>query len=123
DCPSDWSSYDLYCYKVFQQRMNWEDAEKFCRQQHTGSHLLSFHSSEEVDFVVSKTLPILKADFVWIGLTDVWSACRLQWSDGTELKYNAWTAESECIASKTTDNQWWTRSCSRTYPFVCKLEV
>nr|D1MGU1.1 RecName: Full=Snaclec jerdonibitin subunit beta; AltName: Full=TJ-GPIb-bp subunit beta; Flags: Precursor [Protobothrops jerdonii]ACZ34294.1 TJ-GPIb-bp beta chain [Protobothrops jerdonii] len=123
DCPSDWSSYEGHCYRVFQQQMNWADAEKFCTQQRKESHLVSFESSEEVDFVVSKTFPILKENFVWIGLSNVWNGCRLQWSDGTELKYNAWSAESECIASKTTDNQWWSMDCSKTYPFVCKLIV
>nr|Q71RQ9.1 RecName: Full=Snaclec stejaggregin-B subunit beta-1; Flags: Precursor [Trimeresurus stejnegeri]AAQ15158.1 stejaggregin-B beta chain-1 [Trimeresurus stejnegeri] len=123
DCPSDWSSYDLYCYRVFQEKKNWEDAEKFCRQQHTDSHLVSFDSSEEADFVASKTFPVLNYDLVWIGLGSVWNACKLQWSDGTELKYNAWSAESECITSKSIDNQWFTRSCSQTYPFVCKFQA
>nr|Q71RQ0.1 RecName: Full=Snaclec stejaggregin-A subunit beta-1; Flags: Precursor [Trimeresurus stejnegeri]AAQ15167.1 stejaggregin-A beta chain-1 [Trimeresurus stejnegeri] len=122
-CPLGWSSYDEHCYKVFNQRKTWDDAEKFCTQQHKGSHLLSFHSSEEVDFVVSKTYPILKEDFVWIGLSDVWSECTKEWSDGTKLDYKAWSGESECIASKTTDNQWWSRSCNTTYYVVCKFQA
>nr|Q5FZI5.1 RecName: Full=Snaclec trimecetin subunit beta; Flags: Precursor [Protobothrops mucrosquamatus]AAW69916.1 trimecetin beta-chain precursor [Protobothrops mucrosquamatus] len=121
DCPSDWSSFRRYCYQVFQQKMNWEDAEKFCTQQHRGSHLVSFHSSEEVDFVVSKTLPILKANFVWMGLSNVWNECAKEWSDGTKLDYKAWSGQSDCITSKTTDNQWLSMDCSSKRYVVCKF--
>uniref|UniRef100_A0A194AQQ0 C-type lectin 1a n=1 Tax=Agkistrodon piscivorus TaxID=8715 RepID=A0A194AQQ0_9SAUR len=122
-CPLGWSSYEGHCYKVFQKEMTWADAEKFCTQQHTGSHLVSFHSSEEVDFVVSKTYPILGADFIWIGLSNVWNQCRLEWSNGAKLDYNAWSEESECIASKTVGNQWWSRSCNMTRNVACKFQA
>uniref|UniRef100_A0A194AS24 C-type lectin 14b n=1 Tax=Sistrurus miliarius barbouri TaxID=8759 RepID=A0A194AS24_SISMB len=123
DCPSDWSSYEGHCYRVFQQRMNWEDAEKFCAQQRKESHLVSFRSSEEVDFLVSITYPILKAHLVWIGMSNVWNECRLEWTDGTKVDYKEWSEEPECIISKTTDNQWLSTPCSRTYSFVCKFQA
>uniref|UniRef100_A0A194ATL6 C-type lectin 5 n=1 Tax=Sistrurus tergeminus TaxID=8757 RepID=A0A194ATL6_SISTE len=123
DCPSDWSSYEGHCYRVFQQEMTWEAAEQSCAQQRKESHLVSFHSSEEVDFLVSITYPILKADLVWIGLSNVWNECRLEWTDGTKVDYKEWSEEPECIVSKTTDNQWISRPCSRTYSFVCKFQA
>uniref|UniRef100_T1DMN7 Lectin_beta-CohPH-4 n=1 Tax=Crotalus helleri TaxID=8741 RepID=T1DMN7_CROHE len=123
DCPSDWSSYEGHCYRVFQREMTWEAAEQFCAQQRKESHLVSFHSSEEVDFLVSITYPILKADLVWIGLSNVWNECRLEWTDGTKVDYKEWTEEPECVVSKTTDNQWISRPCSRTYSFVCKFQA
>ncbi|XP_015671561.1 snaclec trimecetin subunit beta-like [Protobothrops mucrosquamatus] len=111
DCPSDWSSYAGHCYKPFNEAKNWADAEKFCTQQHRGSHLVSFHSSEEVDFVVSKTSPILKHDFVWMGLSNVWNECAKEWSDGTKLDYKAWSGQSDCITSKTSKSMWWCTWC------------
>nr|AIC75911.1 C-type lectin beta [Gloydius intermedius] len=123
DCPSDWSSYEGHCYRVFQKEMTWEEAEKFCTQQHKESHLVSFHSSEEVDFVVSMAWPILKYDFVWIGLNNIWHECMVEWIDGTRLSHNAWITESECIAAKTADNQWLSRPCSRAYNVVCKFQA
>uniref|UniRef100_A0A194ARP7 C-type lectin 6 n=1 Tax=Sistrurus tergeminus TaxID=8757 RepID=A0A194ARP7_SISTE len=122
-CPLGWSSYEGHCYRVFQQRRTWDDAEKFCREQHKGSHLVSFRSSEEVDFLVSITYPILTASLVWTGLSNVWNECRLEWTDGTKVDYKAWSEEPECIVSKTTDNQGLSRSCNSTYSFVCKFQA
>nr|AAQ11362.1 convulxin subunit b [Crotalus durissus terrificus] len=122
-CPSHWSSYDRYCYKVFKQEMTWADAEKFCTQQHTGSHLVSFHSTEEVDFVVKMTHQSLKSTFFWIGANNIWNKCNWQWSDGTKPEYEEWHEEFECLISRTFDNQWLSAPCSDTYSFVCKFEV
>uniref|UniRef100_A0A194APV3 C-type lectin 17 n=1 Tax=Sistrurus tergeminus TaxID=8757 RepID=A0A194APV3_SISTE len=123
NCPSGWFAYDQYCYRVIERLKTWDDAEKFCTQLHTGSHLASFHSSEEVDFVISMTAPMLKLDLVWIGLSNVWNECKLEWTDGTKVDYKALSAEPECIVSKTIDNQWISRPCSRTYSFVCKFQA
>uniref|UniRef100_A0A1L8D661 BATXCTL12 n=1 Tax=Bothrops atrox TaxID=8725 RepID=A0A1L8D661_BOTAT len=127
DCPSGWSSYEGSCYKVFKERMNWEDAEKFCTQQQTGGHLVSFQSREEADFVVSLTSPILRDSFVWTGLGDVWKGCSFEWSDGTDLSYKDnyqfVVTEYECVASKTTENQWWSRDCTKLAYVVCKIQA
>nr|AEJ31973.1 C-type lectin 7 [Crotalus adamanteus] len=122
-CPLGWSSYEGHCYRVFQQKMTWEDAEQFCAEQHKGSHLVSFHSSEEVDFVISMTWPMLRYDFVWIGLSNIWNECRLEWTDGAKVDYKAWSRELECIVSKTTDNQWLSMHCSKTHNLVCKFQA
>nr|P0DM39.1 RecName: Full=Snaclec alboaggregin-D subunit beta; Flags: Precursor [Trimeresurus albolabris] len=122
-CPLDWSSYDLYCYKVFKQQMNWTDAEQFCTQQHTGSHLVSFHSTEEVDFVVQMSYKSLDTTFFWIGVNNIWNGCNWQWSDGTGLDYKEWREQFECLVAKTFDNQWWSMDCNSTYSFVCKFQA
>uniref|UniRef100_A0A6B2F273 C-type lectin domain-containing protein n=1 Tax=Bothriechis nigroviridis TaxID=88079 RepID=A0A6B2F273_BOTNI len=119
DCPPDWSSYEGHCYRVFEEQMNWEDAEKFCTEQHKGSNLVSFRSSEELDFVVS----IFKFDLFWMGLRDIWNKHRFQWSDGTKVNYKAWSAESECIVCRATDNQWLSKDCSSTFNVVCKFQA
>nr|UMW88260.1 C-type lectin [Vipera transcaucasiana] len=123
DCLPGWSFYEGHCYRVFMKDMNWADAEKFCRKQVSGGHLVSFHSSEEVDFMISLAYPLLIADLVWIGLSDFWKECNWEWSDGVQLDYKAWSDEPNCFTAKTTDNQWIRRDCSRTYNFVCKSRV
>nr|B5U6Y6.1 RecName: Full=Snaclec CTL-Eoc124; AltName: Full=C-type lectin-like CTL-Eoc124; Flags: Precursor [Echis ocellatus]CAQ72892.1 C-type lectin [Echis ocellatus] len=123
DCLPDWSPYQGHCYRVFNQKMTWADAEKFCTEQANGGHLASFHSSKEVDFMVSLAFPMLKVDFVWIGMSDFWRDCEWKWSDGAKLDYKAWNNELNCFVSKTTDNQWLRWDCSRTNNVACKYPL
>nr|Q8JIW1.2 RecName: Full=Snaclec agkisacutacin subunit B; Short=Agk-B; Flags: Precursor [Deinagkistrodon acutus]AAF26287.1 agkisacutacin B chain [Deinagkistrodon acutus] len=123
DCPSDWSSYEGHCYKPFDEPKTWADAEKFCTQQHKGSHLASFHSSEEADFVVTLTTPSLKTDLVWIGLKNIWNGCYWKWSDGTKLDYKDWREQFECLVSRTVNNEWLSMDCGTTCSFVCKFQA
>uniref|UniRef100_A0A1L8D6G9 BATXCTL18 n=1 Tax=Bothrops atrox TaxID=8725 RepID=A0A1L8D6G9_BOTAT len=123
DCPPGWSYYEGSCYKVFQERMNWADAERWCTLQQIHSHLVSFHSSEEVDFVVKLAFPILKYELVWTGLSNIWKECNWRWSDGARLDYKAWGSGSQCVASKSTDNQWWSRDCKEKLYFICEFET
>nr|UMK70502.1 C-type lectin 4 [Tropidolaemus subannulatus]UMK70503.1 C-type lectin 5 [Tropidolaemus subannulatus] len=122
-CPMRWSSYEGHCYQVFKQEMNWTAAEKFCTQQHKGSHLVSVHNTEEADFVVKMTHSSLGATFVWIGVNNIWNGCHWKWSDGTALDYKEWREQFECLASRTFDNQWLSMDCSSTSPFVCKFQA
>nr|C0HKZ7.1 RecName: Full=Snaclec macrovipecetin subunit beta [Macrovipera lebetina] len=123
DCLPGWSFYEGHCYKVFDVKKTWEDAEKFCTEQMSGGHLVSFHSSEEVDFMIKLASPILKFDLVWIGLSNFWRDCHWGWSDGVKLDYKAWSDKPNCYVAKTVDPQWLHRDCSRTYKFVCKSRV
>uniref|UniRef100_Q6X5S6 Snaclec 8 n=1 Tax=Echis carinatus sochureki TaxID=124223 RepID=SL8_ECHCS len=102
-CPLGWSGYDQNCYKAFEELMNWADAEKFCTQQHKGSHLVSLHNIAEADFVVKKIVSVLKDGVIWMGLNDVWNECNWGWTDGAQLDYKAWNVESNCFIFKTAD--------------------
>nr|P0DJC9.1 RecName: Full=Snaclec aspercetin subunit beta [Bothrops asper] len=51
DCPSDWSSYEGHCYRVFKPPKDWADAERFCSQQAKGGHLVSIERFGREDFV------------------------------------------------------------------------
>ncbi|KAK9400325.1 VENOM COMPONENT: C-type lectin-snaclec-subunit-beta 3 like [Crotalus adamanteus] len=73
DCPPGWSSYEGHCYKPFNEAKNWADAENFCTQQHTGGHLVSFHSTEETDFVGKLAFQTFGQSIFWIGLSNVWN--------------------------------------------------
>uniref|UniRef100_A0A1L8D6C9 BATXCTL21 n=1 Tax=Bothrops atrox TaxID=8725 RepID=A0A1L8D6C9_BOTAT len=128
DCPSDWSSYEGSCYKLFRQELKWADAERLCTLQHTRSHLVSFHSSEEVNFVASIIYPSLRASFVWMGLSDVWNECNWRWSDGAKLDYKAWGEVSECVGFRTNFNQgyiteWLSTSCFLSNYVLCEFEA
>nr|Q4PRC8.1 RecName: Full=Snaclec 5; AltName: Full=C-type lectin-like 5; Flags: Precursor [Daboia siamensis]AAY63874.1 C-type lectin-like protein subunit 5 [Daboia siamensis] len=123
DCLSDWSFYEGYCYKVFNEKKTWEDAEKFCTEQHKGSHLLSLHNIAEADFVLKKTLAMLKDGVIWMGLNDVWNECNWGWTDGAKLDYKAWNEGTNCFVFKIAKNHWSHMDCSSTHNFVCKFRV
>uniref|UniRef100_A0A194AS97 C-type lectin 10b n=1 Tax=Sistrurus miliarius barbouri TaxID=8759 RepID=A0A194AS97_SISMB len=125
DCPSDWSSYDQHCYKVFSELKTWDDAESFCYTQHRDSRLASIHSSEEEAFVGKLASQTLKFTSMWIGLKDLWKECKWQWSDDTKLDYKAWTRRPYCtvMVVKTDRIFWFNRGCEKTVSFVCKFQA
>nr|2VRP_B Chain B, AGGRETIN BETA CHAIN [Calloselasma rhodostoma] len=123
DCPSGWSSYEGHCYKPFNEPKNWADAERFCKLQPKHSHLVSFQSAEEADFVVKLTRPRLKANLVWMGLSNIWHGCNWQWSDGARLNYKDWQEQSECLAFRGVHTEWLNMDCSSTCSFVCKFKA
>nr|Q9YGN4.1 RecName: Full=Snaclec salmorin subunit B; Flags: Precursor [Gloydius brevicaudus]AAD18056.1 fibrinogen clotting inhibitor B chain [Gloydius brevicaudus] len=122
DCPSGWSSYEGHCYKLFNQQSQWAHAEKFCTLQHTGGHLVSFHSTEEADFVVKLAFQNFGHGIFWMGLSNVWNQCSWQWSNAAKLKYEAW-AEIYCVYFKSTNNKWRSRACRMEAYFVCEFQA
>nr|B4XT02.1 RecName: Full=Snaclec B3/B5; AltName: Full=C-type lectin B3/B5; Flags: Precursor [Macrovipera lebetina]ABW82674.1 c-type lectin [Macrovipera lebetina]ABW82676.1 c-type lectin [Macrovipera lebetina] len=120
NCASGWSGYDQHCYKVFDKPKSWADAEKFCKKQTSGGHLVSFHSSEETDFVVKLVSQTLESQILWMGLSKVWNQCDWGWSNGAKLKYKAWAEESYCVYFSSTKKGWRSRACRLLGHFVCK---
>uniref|UniRef100_A0A182C5S9 C-type lectin n=1 Tax=Phalotris mertensi TaxID=1260334 RepID=A0A182C5S9_9SAUR len=123
DCPSDWSSHDKYCYKVFDERKNWDEAETFCMNQKTGSHLVSILSSNEGNYVANLVLKSSKKPSVWIGLSNIWNACSWQWSDGSSLDYKAWAEGPSCalLSLNSFYFDWFGIECKKAAPFICKF--
>uniref|UniRef100_J3RY45 C-type lectin 18 n=1 Tax=Crotalus adamanteus TaxID=8729 RepID=J3RY45_CROAD len=127
DCPSSWSSYEGHCYKPFNEGKNWADAENFCTQQHTGGHLVSFHSTEEADFVAQLVANNVRKgiSYIWIGLRvqGEEKQCSTKWSDGSSVSYENWSvAESKtCLGlEQDTNHKWVNIYCGQLNPFVCK---
>uniref|UniRef100_A0A0A1WDW9 C-type lectin J n=1 Tax=Echis coloratus TaxID=64175 RepID=A0A0A1WDW9_ECHCO len=129
ECPPEWSSYDLHCYKAFDKPKRSRDAEKFCTEQAKGGHLASIESSEEGDFVAKLISENIKssADYVWIGL---WNKrreqyCTSQWTDGSNVIYKnvieRFTKNCFGLEKKTEYRTWFNLRCGDDYPFVCKF--
>uniref|UniRef100_A0A1L8D672 BATXCTL2 n=1 Tax=Bothrops atrox TaxID=8725 RepID=A0A1L8D672_BOTAT len=123
DCPSDWSSYEGHCYRVFNEPKNWADAENFCTQQQTGGHLVSFQSKEEADFVLKLVQQSMDHGIFWMGLSNLWNQCNWQWSDGAILKYKDWPEESYCLYFKSKNNKWRSRACTQVAYFICEFQA
>uniref|UniRef100_A0A1L8D6B3 BATXCTL41 n=1 Tax=Bothrops atrox TaxID=8725 RepID=A0A1L8D6B3_BOTAT len=129
DCPSGWSSYEGNCYKFFQQKMNWADAERFCSEQAKGGHLVSIKIySRETDFVGDLvTKNIQSSDlYVWIGLRveNKEQQCSSKWSDGSSVSYENVVGRTvkKCFALEKDLGfvLWINLYCAQKNPFVCK---
>ncbi|XP_015226944.1 PREDICTED: snaclec purpureotin subunit beta-like [Cyprinodon variegatus] len=96
--------------------MNWTDAQKYCRANHTD--LASVRNQSENDAIEQ----LLMDNFAWIGLySESW-----RWSDGQRLKmtsFSKWNpsqrvdVENSCVT--TGSGVWNIRPCSNKYPFIC----
>ena len=64
NCPEGWQAFQGHCYMLSSGGFGWDDAETDCRSR--ASHLVSVHSKDENDFVVS-----LYPYSYWMGGTDV----------------------------------------------------
>nr|UMK70501.1 C-type lectin 3 [Tropidolaemus subannulatus] len=91
-CPSEWYAYDQHCYRIINKPQTWADAEKFCKKQAKGGHLVSIQSSGEADFVAWMVTQNIETPFhyVWIGLRvqNKKKQCSTEWSDGSSVSYD-----------------------------------
>ncbi|XP_078336991.1 perlucin-like protein isoform X1 [Crassostrea virginica] len=65
DCKSGWKRYNGHCYYLFKTKMNWFDAQFFCRQH--GTNMLQINDASENNWV-SKAFPNV---LYWIDYTDI----------------------------------------------------
>uniref|UniRef100_A0A1L8D638 BATXCTL32 n=1 Tax=Bothrops atrox TaxID=8725 RepID=A0A1L8D638_BOTAT len=128
ECPSDWPSYDQYCYNFFQQKMNWADAERFCSEQAKGGHLVSIESQEEAAFVAEVVSANIQSRdlYVWIGLRGEHKGqqCSSKWSDGSCVCYENLVERrtKKCFVLERREGflTWRKVYCGQQNAFICK---
>nr|O93426.1 RecName: Full=Snaclec convulxin subunit alpha; Short=CVX-alpha; Flags: Precursor [Crotalus durissus terrificus]AAQ11363.1 convulxin subunit a [Crotalus durissus terrificus]CAA76181.1 convulxin alpha [Crotalus durissus terrificus] len=128
-CPSDWYYYDQHCYRIFNEEMNWEDAEWFCTKQAKGAHLVSIKSAKEADFVAWMVTQNIEESFshVSIGLRvqNKEKQCSTKWSDGSSVSYDnlldLYITKCSLLKKETGFRKWFVASCIGKIPFVCKF--
>ncbi|XP_071501609.1 echinoidin-like [Diadema antillarum] len=106
-CPPLWTAFHGMCYRYFSAvRVTWEEAERQCQSftkpcwdegATTGQlgHLVSIHSQEEMDFLITLFDSIRNKrasgnQLAWIGLNDKTTEGSFVWSDGSEVNYTFW---------------------------------
>ncbi|XP_058047709.1 uncharacterized protein LOC131202621 [Ahaetulla prasina] len=130
-CPSDWLPENGFCYKVFNEHKNWNDAETFCRTYKPGCHLASIHGSEESTELAEYVSDYLKSGGnVWIGLNDPQKQRSWQWTDRSQSNYLPWkqgepnnSGNNEYCVELWRDSgykDWNDENCASTRAYLCK---
>ena len=100
-CKDGYSLFGNYCYKVFEQKVAWNDALKACDEDSTGDSkysLASIHSLPEASFVITliSNLPNDGLRYnTWIGGKLYYRT--LKWSDNSEFDFNYWGMTNDTL--------------------------
>ena len=134
NCPGGWDKLTDgdHCYRLFNEKKNWDDAENFCQGQH-GGHLAAVTSQEIHDYINSKGRDI------WVGGTDRQNEGGWSWSDCSDWKFTKWRRDNFIIFSVqqpnggrgenclilryNNHNEWHDFNCKEDRQFVCSIRL
>uniref|UniRef100_A0A672FRA0 C-type lectin domain-containing protein n=1 Tax=Salarias fasciatus TaxID=181472 RepID=A0A672FRA0_SALFA len=111
------STFHFVCYNGKKKNITWEDAQSYCRANHTD--LAVIEEKKENRNVKS----VIQGQTGWIGLyRKPW-----MWSDGSNSSFRNWLKNSpdnlltdeHCVVEDP-DHGWEDRRCSRKIPFICQ---
>ncbi|KAG8138563.1 putative C-type lectin 3 protein [Naja naja] len=128
-----WAGSQWFCYKFYEDRLNFQEAEGECQEKWRG-HLASVKSEKEsllIDaYVTGKNI---ESHNVWIGLQrDEGSNLHggWRWTDGSSSRYSRWfKGEPNNVSNKeycvglyplSGSLYWNDLNCRNKLPFLCK---
>ncbi|XP_055345944.1 macrophage mannose receptor 1-like [Paramacrobiotus metropolitanus] len=142
-CPSSWqTNADMpSCYKGYVSpysatsgaKVNWYQAEEFCRR-FRGGHLVSIDTEEENRFIEYTVLSygqgFSSAHQYWIGMKENENnEYRWEWSDGSPITGEYWHQSEQhhsadvvdCAAINWSNGKWVKQTCQVANGYVCEI--
>ncbi len=109
-------------YHFVNQKMNWTEAQRYCREKHTDLVTINdIQEQNDINQLINST-----SDRVWIGLksTWIWSLSDPDFYRRDESQYRNWeqspkqpSGEGDCVIMK--DGRWYDIKCERQMHFIC----
>ncbi|XP_061147445.1 macrophage mannose receptor 1-like [Syngnathus typhle] len=124
----DWVEFAGFCYKLFDDKMEWSDAHLVCRG--FGAELVSIRTEVEQAWV--KSVSHLETSDMWTGLNDLALPGTLVWSDRHQVTFTHWAAgepihrvglDQHCVAVLRQTGRWKPMSCAQVNSFMCKMPI
>ncbi|XP_061174176.1 perlucin-like protein isoform X2 [Saccostrea echinata] len=123
-CNQGWKLYNGHCYQLFSTKMNWFEAQLFCRKQ--GTTLLQINDAVESKWLL-KNYPKVR---YWIDLTDAGKEGKwMTLSTGKGPTFTAWIkgqpdnagGNEDCaINNWSKPGHWNDERCSSTFQVMCE---
>ncbi|GFT85025.1 protocadherin Fat 1 [Nephila pilipes] len=101
DCDYGWVAGDKFCYKVFEERLQWSEADKACQMK--GGHLASITDNSVAHLLdnIIFTSPIYKrSNAFWIGANDLRYENIYEWVDGQPFDFSCKCFFAERLSMK-----------------------
>ncbi|XP_033951501.2 uncharacterized protein [Pseudochaenichthys georgianus] len=121
----DWYEFGDFCYKPFEDKKTWHDAQRTCRAM--GAELVSILSMTEQSWLESY-LYMATSD-VWTGLTDLVVTGMFTWSDEHMATFTYWAPgepnnhdgfHEDCVEMIYQTGRWNDVSCTELNTYICK---
>ncbi|TNN53351.1 Macrophage mannose receptor 1 [Liparis tanakae] len=122
----DWYEFGDFCYKPFEDKQTWQDAQDTCRT--LGAELVSVLSGTEQSWLESYLY--LATSDVWTGLNDLSVSGLFSWSDEEMVTFTHWAPgepnnhdgfTEDCVEMLHQSGRWNDVSCTELNTYICKM--
>ncbi|KAM7392700.1 hypothetical protein PAMA_007697 [Pampus argenteus] len=122
----DWYEFGDFCYKPFEDKKTWNDAQDTCRG--LGAELVSILSMTEQSWLESYLY--LATSDVWTGLNDMFEPGMFAWSDEHMVTFTYWAPgepnnyagfSEDCVEMLYQTGRWNDVPCTELNTYICKM--
>ncbi|XP_052691179.1 lectin BRA-3-like [Crassostrea angulata] len=123
-CKQGWKRYDGHCYHLFNTKMNWFQAQIFCRKQ--GTTLLQINNASENNWL-TKNFPNV---YYWIDFTDIGTEGKWVTFSTGKSEYTSWDraqpdnggGHQHCALNNFSNRagRWDDEGCKKSFQVFCE---